>query len=836
MTKKMIKNLVITSILLLLFTLAIVLLITLSKKSNYKPREAYDKTGFIDYDETFEDKEFILSNNRFKFTLEGSSTQFNIEDKTTNEKWLSSATEFNKENPNNQNELFILYYERVLETPKDVSVMNESIIHNQFSIRTGKDFIEVLYRVGGKRNNSFVDLPRKIDADRFETLIKEPLEKLSDETSDFELKLDIAAALGQYTHQSKDNTYFLRELSTQTSIDLVYDMIFNRSLYTKEDYIKDNTKYKFPTSEELPYFEFIIRYELTEQGLSYTLINDSIVETEKYQIAYIDILPYFGAGMMEDEGFTIIPDGSGIFIDHNNGKYETVTYNKRIYGQDLSIGIGMVEKPEDTQSIKLPMYGYNKNNQGFIQTINQGAEMTNIVSSFKIQKRNGVLVSKTPAINFRFVLRERDAYEFESNTSKQRVSVWTSDYIKTDFSSEYIFLEKAENYFDYANEYRNYLANKFTFKTLTNEDTLHLTFLGGYKIDKNFIGIPYTTVDYLTKASQINKIISEMNIDKYSVSYQGWSNDGIRPTKMDKIKYNGKVASKKEIKKLLNSMEKENIDFYLEFLAASGYTKERTKIKKNVNYNLMQEAIGYYKYDLASNQFDNTSMRRFQYNNNQVNKNYQSILKYTDKMNIKNIGISDDGNSLSSNFKNKKSEFRTDEVVNFEKNMELLKDKNILTRGSNLYSIINANKVLDVPYEGTLHRMVDYSIPFLQLVLNGNVSYYSTSINLDTSKSIDHYKLKSIETGSRLQFTLSHEDTVKLIKTEYSDIYSTEYSNWIKDIEKTSQELNSLGIYDSIIIGHNVLNKSGTLVEVTYSNGKVFTIDYNTNTFKLRGN
>ena len=51
------------------------------------------------------------------------------------------------------------------------------------------------------------------------------------------------------------------------------------------------------------------------------------------------------------------------------------------------------------------------------------------------------------------------------------------------------------------------------------------------------------------------------------------------------------------------------------------------------------------------------------------------------------------------------------------------------------------------------------------------------SANLDTSKSLEWYKLKALESGSKLQFTLSYRDTVDLIKTQYNHYYSTYYNN-----------------------------------------------------------
>ena len=91
----------------------------------------------------------------------------------------------------------------------------------------------------------------------------------------------------------KDNLFYLKNVTSQVGIDILYDLIFNQSDYTHENYIEDSNKHNFPTTKEIPYFEFVVRYELGEKGLQTTIINDSIHETAEFQIAYIDVLPFF---------------------------------------------------------------------------------------------------------------------------------------------------------------------------------------------------------------------------------------------------------------------------------------------------------------------------------------------------------------------------------------------------------------------------------------------------------------------------------------------------------------------------------------------------------------
>ena len=143
-------------------------------KNKYVARDKYDKTGFIEYSEQLESKKYYLENSKFKFELSANTTQFKVTDNVTNETWLSSQNEYTDNKFNSNNELFTIYYEKKLEAPKSISVLEESVAFDNYSIKIGDKKIDILYKVGGKRNIILEDLPRKVSAKRFNELIIEP--------------------------------------------------------------------------------------------------------------------------------------------------------------------------------------------------------------------------------------------------------------------------------------------------------------------------------------------------------------------------------------------------------------------------------------------------------------------------------------------------------------------------------------------------------------------------------------------------------------------------------------------------------------------------------------
>lgn len=804
----------------------------LSNKTVYTPREPFDKTGFKHVSEFNEDHVFEISNERFNFKLNSADTKFELHDSNTEQTWLSNPEEVSANYPKEYHDLFILYYEMLLETPKSISINDQSIALGHYSFKEIENGLEVLYEIGRDDKITFYDLPYQVSSEHYNELIMEPLQEKVKEGIVSSRHLNVLINAFMYVPQTDSYLLLENKFNTADSITLAYDLIFVHSLYTMEAMELDRERFSFPGEAEKPYFEFVVRYELTDEGFKVRILNESIYETESFQVAYIDVLPYFGSNNLNDEGITVIPEGSGILIDHNNGNYVGSIYDKRIYGRDLSIGAETGILPESIETVKFPMYGYTKNSNGFINVIEGSETMASIRAGYRTTSSQSVYTNVVPYIYYRYHLRERDGFTFQSWSSEQRVSIWTKEYNKEDFVANYIFSNKDDmpevNYYELAQLYQNYLVDKYELEKNYSSNTLHLTILGGYIKEKHFLGFPYDSKQSLTTPSELLKIVNEIEQKNVpiDISYQGWSNDGIKPTSMHKIKFNRNIATKKEIIKLNSELDTLGNRLFLEFNTQTAYTDKNLKKNKDTLKSILQESVTYYDYDEAMLIANRNRLPQYKLSASMQTKIYNTInkIKYAD-----NIVITDDGQLIGSDLSNSNLIFRKEMVDNTINNLNN-SNKTLALRNSNLYAALNADKLLDIPVNGGSSAIADYTIPFVQLVFNGYLNYTAPSANLDTSKSMTWHKLKALETGSRMQFTLSYEDTIELIRTQYSHYYSTYYENWIDDINSIIDELTNYDLYNATIISHKTLNVQGTLVEVVYSNGVKFTINYDNET------
>ena len=106
-------------------------------------------------------------------------------------------------------------------------------------------------------------------------------------------------------------------------------------------------------------FRIALEYVLDEKGLTVTMPARGIVFDEsEYAVEYIDVLPYFGSGKVQEGGFIFYPDGSGAVIDFNDFQTRMSSVSGKVYGQDYAY---YSISGKHQQTIALPVFGTVKN-------------------------------------------------------------------------------------------------------------------------------------------------------------------------------------------------------------------------------------------------------------------------------------------------------------------------------------------------------------------------------------------------------------------------------------------------------------------------------------------
>lgn len=814
--------------------------IVINSKKPFPLRPEYNKEGFVDYTEVGSKYKKVLENDNFKFTL-NSNTTFELLNKTNNQVYKSNQDGVSFKG---NKDLFNLYYLQTLSTGS-ANVVEHSIENQTYAFRESDDSVEVLYKIDKRKTvmindsvYSYDDMPQFIGVDRYNSIVEniqnnEEL-KDSDKRNYIERRLpNYYEAVEEEVDGKKIVKHYKRvEITSQTVFKYMIEIFYVYGGYNKEKLIEDNEQFNIETVLDYPAFEFSVKYTLTDNGFDFELINESIKESEKFPLVYIEVLPYFTAATQNDNGYFMIPDGSGALINFNNGKYNE-TYKNRIYGKrDYALTTNTSYKIEDEMQIHLPVYGMSKNNYSMISIIEDGEEMTEIVSGF---------MEKNPYTYTVYKLREHETYKMSNLANQSDINIWANDYNDENLKICYKFIDKEEaSYVDMANSYREHLISKGDLSVgndTTDELVMNLTLLGTYLKKEYFLGIPHNKEYSLTDTEEALLVIDsflEKGITNINLIYDGFANAGLDPYYMENIKFEKTTGSKKDFKILKNELDNRNIDLYFDLYALTSYSDKNLNVKNNSIYNLFKKVVKRYNFFISNFTPDTSKGEIYTLSSKTLNSYLSGINKDLYDEGFTNVSYIDLGKELHSSFKKNEVQYRNtykDEVVSYLNNEN--NKFNQVFRNPNSYVFKNSKYLLDLPNISTNLPIFDTTVPFLQLVLNGCIDYSGSSINLSEEHSLEWHTLKAIETGSNISFTLSYEDTVNLVDTNYTRYYSTHYINWIDKINDVYTKLNGLGIYKNTVINHESLNLDGSRVRVTYSNNVEFTIDYNTLTYSM---
>lgn len=590
----------------------------------------------------------------------------------------------------------------------------------------------------------------------------------------------------------------------------------------EDDLENDNEEFGAEIDINNPYFEIAIEYELTPNGLNVTIPGNSIKESEDFPISYIDILPYMGATVSGVEGYTVIPDGSGQILIHDNGNTNFSKYQKRVYTTDLTkteyVNQGSFE------DLMMPLYAVinTGDSSGLLCYATKGAGQLQLTCDISGH------VSSYNTNAFSAFLREVKTITLgQASYERRTINKWTTNKYSSDICLTYKMLNTDEqSYAGAAKVYREYLMEEYgiSAKDNTTSPVLNLDVIASYSYKENFIGIPYTARKSLTTVEQLNEIIdavSSLGVENINVSYLGWRTKNLVDYSFKNMKSTTLIGSRAKFKALLEA-NNSNVAIY-----------PYVSFGEIVNY---QESFGKYHYtshavdgdyaerqpyDINSNVFDKTKKKIYA-----ISPRYylafatELVDSYKKATGSSYIAVDKLGSSLAGDYKKNIETFKSDAVLSQIESLEYLYNNglnNLTLYTPYDYAFKYVNVAREVPYIGTSYEILDYSVPFYQLVVNGLFDYSSDSVNKYSEKGLTEHIMRMIETGSNITFTLTGDSSEELLQTDYNTYYYTLYTDWLTDIKSIYDELDSLGIYALELTGHERLDNN--VYKVTYSDG-----------------
>ncbi len=231
------------------------------------------------------------------------------------------------------------------------------------------------------------------------------------------------------------------------------------------------------------HFDIPLEYRLKDDSLEVSIPVSGIKEYGSGSIARIQLLRYMGAAKNDEEGYMVVPNGSGSLIYFKNGKTTaTASYSQYIY--DIDPVAASYTTTENITGVKLPLFGICRTDRTLLVTVEDGASTALISAGI-----SGVYNDYNYAFPT-FVLRNIDNLKILVIPHRMS-SFWKSDMYDINCRVRYTFLtEKDSGYTGLANYYRERLTAEgvLSKQQATENIPFDYDILAGVKETSHFLG------------------------------------------------------------------------------------------------------------------------------------------------------------------------------------------------------------------------------------------------------------------------------------------------------------------------------------------------------------
>ena len=611
--------------------------------------------------------------------------------------------------------------------------------------------------------------------------------------------------------------------------------LFESVGYTMEDFYFDRENVGSDTDDDTPMFNITLEYRLDGPDFVVTVPLEEIEYRREYPLLTVAVLPFFGSGGLSDEGFMLVPDGSGAIINFNNGKHNQAIYINSIYGYDYALKREALVL--DNQAY-FPVFGISNNNHSFICVLEDGHEGASVTAdvSGRVHTFNFVHAS--------FIVRNWD----DVDISKAKVNARAFERFELSGSRQqrYIFADR-DGYVGMAETYRNYLMKNNPWLSRTDEKELPfaLGLVGAIDRRENVMGVAVTRPYPLTtygQAAEIMESFTQNNINNLRVTMYGWFNGGVIHDAPTKFKLIRQMGGKKGFAYLLDTAERINTDIFFEtdFTFIFNTTNfNGFMINRDAAKRLSRDKVILFPYCVCYGERSRgTYGRRYSYHLANQDYTVRAISSFYDNFTnagASNITLSDFGRSLNSNFDVKKSFSRSDAAAMQQEQMAGLKDKgaNLIIRGGFAHAAVHADFILDLPLESLDFNIVDESVPFYPMALRGIIPYTGEPLNL--TRDHVHAVLKTVENGAGLQYLFMQATGESIQDTNYTRFFASDINRWRDRTFELYHRINSeLGhTVNMFMTGHERVAPQAT--KTVYEDGTKVIVNYSFDQFEYEG-
>ncbi len=786
------------------------------------------------YDGT--DTPIVMENDQLIFTMDPATTQFTLEVKGTGHVWYSNPPDADSDS------VALSTYKGRLKSTLLLTFSNSTgldtiydnytygIENGLYNIEQGDDYIRVDYSVSKSEREYMIPPVTTVAAmekwmDQLDTkdagFIRRSYKQY--DINNLGKNDDRDALLADYPILETEPIYVMNSTTTGASL-IKLEQLFEAAGYTAEDFEADKNLNNKEKANRNTSFNVSMIYRLEGGDLVVEMPLDDLEYKSSTPIYTMVLLPYFGAGGPEDEGYMMVPEGGGALIHFNNNRISQPSYYANLYGWDMALS--REDVVHDSRAY-FNAFGIANGDASFICILEEGAPYASVQADIS---GHG---STYNYVNAMYSISPRELYEV-GDIGSQNTYKFLETLPHETMTQRYRFVD-SNSYVDMAKSYQSYLKDKYGEYFDKNDDAqtpVALEIVGAVDKVKQIVGVPVSRPLKLTKFSEAQEMISQLveeGMDNISVKYTGWCNGGVNQKILRKAKPVSALGSKKDLEQLGEAAGEMGVDLYLEGVthyeydsgifngffsftdAARFISREQAElyVYNPVTYNAREGLDSYYLLhpDL-------------------ILENMETLATAAAKYNA-NAAFRDTGMDLSSDYYLKNTVSRQQAMEQQAQALKEIQDggqKNLINMGND-YAVAYADMVTNMDLSGSGYTILDEEIPFYQLAIHGFVDYTGRPIN--TCGNEEQEILESAEYGAGLSFSLMRETAFALQKTLYTEYYASDFASWHDRMMEIYNRYNSeLGhVFNQEMTSHEKITdelsctvyEDGTKVYVNYS-------------------
>jgi hypothetical protein len=639
-------------------------------------------------------------------------------------------------------------------------------------------------------------------------------------------------------HDLEETKVYVLSPTLQVHLKAQAEELFMSHGYTKEDYYNDLQFYESDSATTRPVFNVSVYVRLDGYGFEVTVPYDEIEYISEFPPIEIQVLPFFGAGNIEDEGYMLVPDGSGALINFNNGKYNQNPYYNNVYGWDEAIYRDAILLDPKAH---LPVFGIEKNNSAFICVIEEGAAYASLRASVSNHPDSG----RYNNVFAEYSLIHRENMEI-SNKSDRNVVIFQRRLPEGEkIVQRYMFAERS-GYMGMAERYREYLMEQHPHLEKQDESAVPVAveIIGAIEKNQHILGLPVARPFKLTSYNEMADMVVDLNARGFGeVNYRltGWFNKSVLHEVPTSVNLISRLGSRRDFESLINTVNQNNSNIFLE--ADFMFMRNNTlfngfNINRDASRFLNRKRVEIYPYsfiwygEFTRDWVDRLShIARPEYMMGLIDGYMEKIAGFG----AENVAFRTIGNNLAGDYNEKRFVSREATMnMQVEKLRELhAAGHGIMIQSGYAYAAPYADFITDFPLSWQGYGILDEEIPFYQIVLHGLVPYAGRPMNL--AEDFELNILRSLESGAGLYFAFMHESPEVLQTSRFLTYYANQYSMWINTAERIHKEFSEQvgDIYNQYITNYTILSSDVSVTE--YENGVRVVVNKSSAPFTYEG-